>query len=146
MNCAVRVNPPRFPATLPQTEVTLRPTQAGMLLFDNFSQRWVVQSEVTCALYSDNLGIRRYSDRRVITGTICELLEGAEAFFVRHIPVAARIEGFHRIDEPEYPLEVLREAIVNAIVHRDYSIRGREKISKKMVLAYLLSTPCSANS
>lgn len=124
LNCAVRINPANLPPTVNQREDMLRPTNAGILLFGNFPQRWVNQSEVTCVLYGDNLGTRRYIDRRVITGTIRELIEGAEAFFARHISVAARIEGFRRIDEPEYPSEVLREAIVNAIVHRDYSIAG----------------------
>jgi predicted HTH transcriptional regulator len=34
------------------------------------------------------------------------------------------MEGFKRIDIPEYSLEVLREAVINAVVHRDYSKRG----------------------
>jgi ATP-dependent DNA helicase RecG len=38
--------------------------------------------------------------------------------------VGARVKGFKRIDIPEYSLEVLREAIINAVVHRDYSKRG----------------------
>jgi ATP-dependent DNA helicase RecG len=124
LNCAVRVNPDRLPASASHSGDLLRPTNAGILLFGNFPQRWIIQSEVTCVLYNENLGSRRYTDRRVITGTIPELIEGAEAFFTRHMPVAARIEGFRRIDEPEYPPEVLREAIVNAIVHRDYSLGG----------------------
>ncbi len=38
--------------------------------------------------------------------------------------MGARVEGFKRIDIPEYSLEVLREAVINAVVHRDYSKRG----------------------
>jgi ATP-dependent DNA helicase RecG len=41
--------------------------------------------------------------------------------------VGARVEGFKRIDIPEYSLEVLREAVINAVVHRDYS-KGGESI------------------
>jgi ATP-dependent DNA helicase RecG len=35
-----------------------------------------------------------------------------------------RIRGFEREEIPEYPISVVREAIVNAVAHRDYSIRG----------------------
>lgn len=101
-----------------------RPTNAGMLLFGKYPQRFIIQAEVVCVLYSENLGSRRYTDRRIITGSVRELIDKAESFLHLYIPVPARVEGFHRIDEPDYPLEVLREAIVNAVVHRDYSLEG----------------------
>jgi len=43
--------------------------------------------------------------------------------FSRYLP-GARVEGWRRIDIPEYSIEVLREAVINAVVHRDYSKRG----------------------
>ena len=52
------------------------------------------------------------------------MIDGAEAFLNRYIAVGARVEGWKRIDIPEYSLEVLREAVINAVVHRDYSKRG----------------------
>lgn len=42
----------------------------------------------------------------------------------QYIRVGATIRGFYREDEPEYPYEALREAVVNAVVHRDYSRSG----------------------
>lgn len=45
-------------------------------------------------------------------------------FLSRYIAVGSRLEGFKRFDIPEYSLEVLREAVINAIVHCDYSRRG----------------------
>ncbi len=113
LNCAVRTG-----------EETLRPTNARMLLFGNYPQRFIIQAEITCVLYTDNLGTRRYADRRILSGSVGELIDGAENFFKQYVPIPARMEGFHRVDEPEYPLEVLREALVNAVVHRDYSQTG----------------------
>ena len=75
-------------------------------------------------LYKDKIGKQRFADRRILHGTITQQIDQAEAFFKQYIPVAGRIEGFHRIDEPDYPLEALREAVVNAVVHRDYSLQG----------------------
>jgi len=40
------------------------------------------------------------------------------------MPVEGRVEGWKRIDIPEYPIEALREALVNAVVHRDYNRYG----------------------
>ncbi len=102
----------------------VRPTNAGMLLFGYDPQQYILQAEVVCVLYKDTLGMHRYADRRILAGTITQQIDQAEAFFRQYIPVAARMDGFHRIDEPEYPLDALREAVVNALVHRDYSLPG----------------------
>ncbi len=100
------------------------PTNAGILFFGSAPQEHIVQSDVACVLFCETVGASRYADRRIITGTLQELIDGAELFLSRYIAVGARVEGFKRIDIPEYSLEVLREAIINAVVHRDYSKRG----------------------
>jgi ATP-dependent DNA helicase RecG len=100
------------------------PTNAGILFFGSAPQEHIVQSDVACVLFRETVGASRYADRRIITGTLQELIDGAELFLSRYIAVGARVEGFKRIDIPEYSLEVLREAIINAVVHRDYSKRG----------------------
>jgi ATP-dependent DNA helicase RecG len=53
-----------------------------------------------------------------------EIIEEAVIFVQRHTNFGAKIEGIKRIDIPEYLPEVVREAVVNAVVHRDYSIRN----------------------
>jgi ATP-dependent DNA helicase RecG len=113
MNCA---------KILPNGRVV--PTYAGLLFFGYEPQLYLVQSEVVCVLYRDALGIGGYADRKVITGPIQKLIDETEGFLNQHVPVGARIEGWRRVDLPEYPLEALREAVVNAVVHRDYSRRG----------------------
>lgn len=114
-------------ATITKNEVQqeiIRPTNAGMVLFGYDPQQFLIQAEVVCVLYKDKIGKQRYADRRILQGTITQQVDQAEAFFKQYIPVPARMEGFHRIDEPDYPLEALREAVVNAVVHRDYSLQG----------------------
>ncbi len=100
------------------------PTYAGMLFFGSHPQERIMQSDVACVLFRETVGASRYADRRIITGTLQELIDGAELFLSRYIAVGAKVEGFKRIDIPEYSLEVLREAVINAVVHRDYSKRG----------------------
>jgi ATP-dependent DNA helicase RecG len=100
------------------------PTNAGLLFFGYAPQERILQSDVACVLFRETVGASRYADRRIITGTLQELIDGAELFLSRYIAVGAKVEGFKRIDIPEYSLEVLREAVINAVVHRDYSKRG----------------------
>ncbi len=102
----------------------MTPTHAGILFFGRDPQMHVIQSEVVCVLFRETVGASRYADRRIVTGTLQEVIDGAEDFLNRYIAVGARIEGWKRIDIPEYSLEVLREAIIHAVVHRDYSKRG----------------------
>jgi len=100
------------------------PTNAGILFFGRDPQQLIIQAEVVCVLYRDELGVGSYIDRKIITGTIQELIDEAEIFLNKHMTVGAKIEGWKRIDLPDYPIEALREAVVNAVVHRDYSRRG----------------------
>lgn len=67
-----------------------------------------------------------FLDNRQEIGNAFEFFERAQRFMRDHLPVAGRIVPgvFERIDEPLYPTEALREAIANAICHRDYSIGG----------------------
>jgi len=103
---------------------TVRPTYAGILFFGHDPQQYILQSEVVCVLFRDELGVGRYVDRKIVKGTLQKLIDETEAFLNKYVAVGAEIVGWRRIDLPEYPLEALREAVVNAIVHRDYSRVG----------------------
>lgn len=52
------------------------------------------------------------------------MIDRAQEFLTTHMRVGGEIVGFKRVDLPEYPIEALREAVVNAVVHRDYSRVG----------------------
>jgi len=93
------------------------------LFFGRDPQSHILQSEVVCVLFRDAVGASRYADRKIITGTLQELIDETEAFLNRYIAVGARIEGWKRIDIPEHSIEALREAVINAVAHRDYSKR-----------------------
>jgi predicted HTH transcriptional regulator len=112
----------------------LRPTHAGILMFGLDPQLPLPQSEVVCIKYADPLGVRRYIDRKNFRGTLPELIDQASRFLTQYTRVGATIRGFYREDEPEYPHEALREAVVNAVAHRDYS-RSGETVRVFIVLA-----------
>ena len=67
-----------------------------------------------------------FLDNRQTHGHGFQLLDEAMLFLQRHLPVAGRIQPgiFERVDEPLFPLVALREALVNAICHRDYAHPG----------------------
>ena len=67
-----------------------------------------------------------FLDNRQFAGNAFDLLVKAERFLHETIPIAARFEQdkFRRIDEPLYPFLAVREAIANALCHRDYAVSG----------------------
>lgn len=101
------------------------PTVAGLLLFGREPQRWLRSAVITCVRYpGDAMGDAFV--REDIAGVLPDQIRRAEAFVAANMRRGARIRGLHREDIPEYPISVVREAIVNAVAHRDYSLRGDE--------------------
>jgi len=101
----------------------LIPTVAGLLLFGRNPQQFLRSAEIICVRY----GGKSMSDefvRQDIQGPLLEQIRQAEAFVVGNMRRGMRITGMAREDTTEYPIAVVREAIVNAIAHRDYSVRG----------------------
>lgn len=63
-------------------------------------------------------------DRNDVKDDLLTQFNGAVAFLKKHLNVRSEIRGFDRFDIYEIPLDTLREAVVNAIVHRNYTING----------------------
>ena len=65
-----------------------------------------------------------FVDRAEFSGSIFEQLEKSDQWLNLHNKIGATFKGLNRIDHRDYPSKALREALVNAIAHRDYSLNG----------------------
>ena len=108
----------------PETGMLL-PTNVGMLLFGRDPQWRIPQSEIVCVRYADTIGVRKFENRKIFKGTLTELIDQVGEFIRQYLVVGGEIIGFKRVDLPEYPFEALREAVVNAVAHRDYALEGQ---------------------
>lgn len=114
------------------------PTVGGMLLFGKSPNRYLPQAGISAVAYpsmeKDYETIERTTIQSPIVGRffgtedIVEtgLVERAIEFVRRNTGSSAHLEEGRRIDKPVYPEEVIRETIVNAIAHRDYTISGTD--------------------
>lgn len=105
------------------------PTLAGVMTFSKYPQGYFPQFCITAVCVpglemgdTDDEQVR-FTDNRRITGSISEMLNEAVEFVRRNSRYKTVIDSNgKRIDKEEYPLKAVREAILNALVHRDYSI------------------------
>ena len=101
-------------------------TYAGLLLSDECE---LLQSRVFCTRWIGNSKGKRSinaSDDKEYSGNIIMLLKEAISFVKSNSKKAWKIEGVNRIEFIDYPEGAVREALVNALVHRDYGIVGSE--------------------
>ncbi len=109
----------------------LCPTIAGLLAAGTFPQKYFPRLEIVFSVYPgvDKVeaatGELRYLNSKEIIGSIPEMLLEALALVQQRMNTGAVIEGGLRKDIPGYPLEAVREAVANALQHRDYSPEGR---------------------
>ena len=105
------------------------PTLAGLMTFSKYPQGYFPQLCITAvSLPGTEQGTvgddgERFIDNKRITGAIPDMLEEAVEFVRKNSRIKTIIDdNGHRADKPEYPVKAVREAILNALVHRDYSI------------------------
>lgn len=103
-------------------EGALRPTVAAMLFFGYEPQRFLPQSHLVAARIPGNSLAAAPLDAKQIGGRLLDILEDARRFLDIYLTTAHRIQGFEPEIFPEVPPEALRELLVNALAHRDYSI------------------------
>lgn len=99
--------------------------QAAVVLFGREFMPDYPQCELRMARF---VGLDRteFMDQRQVRAPAFKLLEEAELFCQRHFPMPARIvpERLRRVETPLIPMDAMREILVNALIHRDYSIAG----------------------
>lgn len=101
-----------------------QPTIAGVLLFGRDPQALLPYAQINAAQFSGTDIAEAPADRKDVTGKLADQLEGAMRFLNIHLRVQHKIKGIEPERFPELPEEALRETLVNALLHRDYTIRG----------------------
>lgn len=101
----------------------LVPTNAGLLLFARDVERHMPQCEITLVRYQ-GVEMSDEFERSDVRDTLPEQARRAERWLQDHMRSGSRMVGLERQDWSEYPAAVVREALVNAIAHRDYAVRG----------------------
>lgn len=102
---------------------SLNVNNAGVLFFISNPEKYLPQHEVKIAKFKGN-NKAIILDNRIINKPMISMLYEIESFIKRNMMFSQKIEGFSRVDVLEYPLEALREAVVNALAHRDYDIKS----------------------
>ena len=100
-----------------------RPTVAALLLFGRSPQQFLLQASILAARFPE----QSMSDmfiKQDLTGSLPEQLRQAEAFVRANLHSVVRLQGLVHEEQYEIPLEAVREVLVNAVAHRDYSLRG----------------------
>jgi ATP-dependent DNA helicase RecG len=101
------------------------PTVAGILLFGREPQRFLPHTTLRIARFL-GADMTTFLDQADITGTIPQMIDEAEKFVTRNTRHGIRIVGFKHVDMHEYPIEAIREAITNALCHRDWGHAGMQ--------------------
>ena len=113
-------------------------TVAGLVLFGKNPSRFLPQAKIDAAAYFGSEKDYAARERRTLRGPIVRLkgvdgtvlepglVEQAVEFVRRNIETVALEDGVRRQERWDYPEEVIREAVVNTIVHRDYLLSGSD--------------------
>ena len=106
------------------------PLNAAVLLFARQPQRFLLSSEVKAAHFHGTAVAKPIPSYQVFKGTVFELVDQAVDFVLArlHFAVGTRAASSQAPAAYEIPPEVIREAIVNAVAHRDYTSNGSVQV------------------
>lgn len=102
-----------------------RPIVGGLLAFGKNPQRYFPSFNIMCGAYKGSDFLSDTIREKELFGTLDELIEDAIAFLKLTMPQTHAMDGgVRRNDSYIYPVDALREGVVNAVCHRDYTITG----------------------
>ena len=98
------------------------PTHAGILFFGKYPQRFFQNAQLRVVRFKGISVTHPVINRLDCSGTLWEMVDAAEEFIRKNIRLLSlrTSRSFQRDDKFEYPLAALREAIINALIHRNY--------------------------
>jgi len=108
-----------------------KPTNAAILLFGKAPQRFCLPSEIKCAHFHGTEVAKPIPSLQVYKGTAFELVDQAVDFVLSkiNVSVGTREKSTQASVDYEIPPDAVREAIVNAVAHRDYTSNGSVQVS-----------------
>lgn len=110
---------------------TIRPTLGGVMALGIFPQQFFPRLNITFTAFPGVTKAetvddeRRFLDAQTLVGPIPLMIDDALAAVTKNMKTGAIIKGAFRRDVPDYPRKAVREAIANALMHRDYSPDAR---------------------
>ncbi len=111
-----------------KVQATMYPTVAGMLLFGTNPQKFFGDAFIIGSTFAGVEG-RKVLATRDFEGALFDQYEQAFNFVQSQLNRSFTIEGSKRTEEFEIPIKAVREALINALVHRNYHIRSTIKIA-----------------
>jgi len=111
-------------------EASGKPTIAGVLLFARNPTAFVPQSALTFVKFigttpRGDTGQPGYGRREDIGGPLARIIQRTWSILNEEMRIGAVVTGLERRERTQYPMAAVREALVNAVAHRDYRLGGR---------------------
>jgi ATP-dependent DNA helicase RecG len=103
------------------------PTVSGVLLLAQEPTLWLTDAGISAVRLPGQQISQTFLDRKSLNGRLLDQVEEASAFILRHVSAPSHVEGLVRVEEG-LPPQIIREAVLNAVTHRDYRSASQIRI------------------